>query len=69
MPAAARSGAFSKHKTKLDVEFKLQLGLAAIPQFCRDNNWKSLKFEADESCLLCAGRQPSEMRPGVAEAA
>lgn len=69
MPAAARSGAFSKHKTKLDVELNLRLGLAAIPQFCKDNYWKSLKFEADESCLVCAGRQLFEMRPGVAEAA
>lgn len=43
-----------KNKTKLDVELKLRLGLAAIPHFCRDNYWKSVKFEADESCLVCA---------------
>lgn len=70
MPAAAaRSGAFAKDKTKLDAELKLRLGLAAIPQFCKDNYWKSVKFQADESCSVCAGRQPSEVRPGVVKAA
>lgn len=65
MLAAARSGAFLKDKTKLDVELKLWLGFATIPQFYEDNYWKYVKFEAAESCLVCAGRQSSEMRPDV----
>lgn len=65
MLAAARSGAFLKDKTELDVELKLWLGLTAIPQFYKDNDWKSVKFEADQSCSVCAGRQCSETRPGV----
>lgn len=62
MLAAARSGAFLKDKPKLDAELKLQLGFATIPQFYKDNYWKSVKFEADESC---SGRLSSEMRPDV----
>lgn len=65
MLAAARSGAFLKDKTKLDVELKLRLGFTTIPQFYKDNYWKSVKFEADKSCSVCAGRQSSEMRPDV----
>lgn len=65
MLAAARSGAFLKDKTKLDLELKLQLGFTTIPQFYKDNYWKSVKFEADESCSVWSGRQSSEMRPGV----
>ena len=65
MLAAARSGAFLKDKTKLDFELKLRLGFTTVPQFYKDNYWKSVKFEADESCSVCAGRQSSEMRPDV----
>lgn len=56
MLAAARSGAFLKGKTKLDVELKLWLGLTAISQFHKDNDWKSVKFEASQSCSVCTGR-------------
>lgn len=63
LAAAARSGAFVKDKTKLDVELKLRLEFTTVPRFYKDNYWKSVKFEADESCSVCAGRQ--RMRPGV----
>lgn len=65
MLAAARSDAFLKDKTKLDVELELWLGLTAVPQFHKDNDWKTVKFEVNQSCSVCAARQCSEMRPGV----
>ena len=69
MLAAARSGAFLKDKTKLDVELKLWPGFTTIPQFHKDIYWKSVKFEADESRSVCVGRQSSEMRPDVTKPA
>lgn len=54
-----------RQKTKLDVELKLRLGFTTVPQFYKDNYWKSVKFEADESCSVRAGRQTSEMRADV----
>lgn len=68
MLAAERSRAFYKDKTKLYAELKLWLGFMTNPKFDKDNYWKSVKFEADECCAVCAGRQISETRPGVTKA-